>query len=77
MCIPSGHRIDHPGISFHLTLQSCRYLKLKLWKFCDFKHFTSLKLLAQALGIPSPKEDIDGGMVRDMFYEANDLERIT
>ena len=54
-----------------------RYKKLGLWRFVDFEHSTSLKLLAQALGIPSPKEDIVGGMVRDMFYEANDLERIT
>jgi hypothetical protein len=28
------------------------------------------------LGIPSPKEDIDGSMVRDVYYEENDLERI-
>jgi uncharacterized protein YprB with RNaseH-like and TPR domain len=49
---------------------------LKLWKFGDFKHYTSLKLMAQALGIPSPKEDIDGSMVRDVYYEENDLERI-
>ena len=28
------------------------------------------------LGVPSPKEDIDGSMVRDVYYEENDLERI-
>ena len=26
--------------------------------------------------MPSPKEDIDGSMVRDVYYEENDLERI-
>jgi hypothetical protein len=33
--------------------------------------------MAHVLGIPSPKEDIDGSMVRDVYYEENDLERIT
>lgn len=49
---------------------------LELWKFGDFKHYTSLKLMAHILGISSPKEDIDGSMVRDVFYEDNDLKRI-
>lgn len=49
---------------------------MELWKFGDFKHYTSLKLMANILGIPSPKEDIDGSMVRDVYYEENDLERI-
>ena len=49
---------------------------MELWKFGDFKNYTSLKLLAHVLGIPSPKEDIDGSMVRDVYYEENDLERI-
>lgn len=49
---------------------------MELWKFGDFKHYTSLKLLAHVLGIPSPKDDIDGSMVRDVYYEENNLERI-
>jgi uncharacterized protein YprB with RNaseH-like and TPR domain len=49
---------------------------MELWKFGDYKHFTSLKLMAHVLGIPSPKEDMDGSMVRDVFYEENDLDRI-
>ncbi len=49
---------------------------LDLWKFGDYKHYTSLKLLANILGIPSPKEDIDGSMVRDVYYENEDLDRI-
>jgi hypothetical protein len=50
---------------------------MELWKFGDFKHYTSLRLMAHVLGIPSPKEDIDGSMVRDVYYEENDLERIS
>ena len=49
---------------------------MELWKFGDFKHYTSLKLLAHVLGIPSPKEDMDGSMVKDVFYVENDLDRI-
>jgi 3'-5' exonuclease len=49
---------------------------LELWKFGDYKHYTSLKLLCNVLGIPSPKEDIDGSEVRNVFYNENDLARI-
>ncbi|MDX1543734.1 MAG: 3'-5' exonuclease [Christiangramia sp.] len=49
---------------------------LELWKFGDFKHYTSLKLLTHVLGIPSPKDDIDGSMVREVYYEKGEIERI-
>lgn len=49
---------------------------MELWKFGDYKHFTSLKLMANVLGIPSPKDDMDGSMVREVYYEENDLDRI-
>ncbi len=49
---------------------------MELWKFGDYKHYTSLKLLANILGIPSPKQDLDGSMVRGVYYEDNDLDRI-
>lgn len=49
---------------------------MELWKFGDYKHYTSLKLMANILGIPSPKEDIDGSMVRDVYYEEKDVDRI-
>ncbi|MFS4446274.1 3'-5' exonuclease [Maribacter sp. 2307UL18-2] len=49
---------------------------MDLWKFGDYKHFTSLKLLAHILGIPSPKQDIDGSRVRQVYYEDQDIDRI-
>ena len=49
---------------------------LELWKFGDYKTFTSLKLMAHVLGIPSPKDDIDGSQVHQVFYEENDIDRI-
>jgi len=49
---------------------------MELWKFGDYKHFTSLQLLASILGIPSPKDDIDGSDVARVYYQEKDLERI-
>ena len=49
---------------------------MDLWKFGDYKNYTSLKLLAAVFNIPSPKDDIDGSMVHKVYWEDNDLERI-
>jgi DNA polymerase elongation subunit (family B) len=50
---------------------------MDLWKFGDFKSFTSLDLLAAAFDIPSPKDDIDGSQVYGVYYNETDgLERI-
>ena len=49
---------------------------LELWKFGDYKNYTSLKLLTHVLGIPSPKDDIDGSEVYSVYYENKEIERI-
>lgn len=49
---------------------------LELWKFGNFKSTTSLELLAHVLGIPSPKDDIDGSMVSSIYHIEKDLKRI-
>ena len=49
---------------------------LELWKFGDYKTYTSLKLLTNVLGIPSPKDDIDGSEVYRVYYEDKDIDRI-
>ena len=49
---------------------------LDLWKFGDYKHYTPLNLLAYILGIKSPKDDIDGSMVGEVYWKEKDLERI-
>ncbi|MCL7752813.1 3'-5' exonuclease [Polaribacter sp. Z022] len=49
---------------------------LELWKFGDYKHYTSLKLLTSILGIPSPKDDIDGSEVAHVYYKEKNLQRI-
>jgi DNA polymerase elongation subunit (family B) len=49
---------------------------MELWKFGDFKNYTSLELLAAVFGIPTPKDDIDGSQVAGVFYEEKNLARI-
>jgi len=49
---------------------------LELWKFGDYKHFTSLKLLTKILDIPSSKGDIDGSQVAKVYYVDKDIDRI-
>ena len=49
---------------------------LDLWKFGDYKHYTSLELLTHIFNIPTPKDDIDGSQVAEIFYEDDGLERI-
>ena len=49
---------------------------MELWKFGDFKNYTSLELLAAVYGIPTPKDDIDGSQVAAVYYEEGNLDRI-
>lgn len=49
---------------------------MELWKFGEFKNFTSLNLLARTLGIDTPKDDIDGSMVGHVYWNLHDLQRI-
>ncbi|MEZ4848263.1 MAG: 3'-5' exonuclease [Bacteroidia bacterium] len=49
---------------------------MELWKFGDYKAYTSLDLLAAVLGVPSPKDDIDGSQVGTVFWKEGDVERI-
>lgn len=72
----------------NITIPTCldfQYMKpwetpvldtLHLWRFGDYKHYTSLKLLAATLGVPSPKDDIDGSKVGEVFWTEKNLERI-
>ena len=49
---------------------------MELWKFGDFKNYTSLDLLTYVFNIPTPKDDMDGSQVAKVFYEDKDLDRI-
>ena len=49
---------------------------MELWKFGDFKNYTSLDLLTYIFKIPTPKDDMDGSQVAKVFYQDKDLDRI-
>lgn len=49
---------------------------LELWKFGDYKSYTSLELLAFVFGIKTPKDDIDGSQVADVYWKEKNLNRI-
>lgn len=49
---------------------------LELWKFGDFKHYTSLDLLSHVFGIESPKNGMDGSLVFQTYYQENNLPKI-
>jgi DNA polymerase elongation subunit (family B) len=73
------HRIDLPKILnlFGKKPWEVQHLDtLQLWKFGDYKHYTSLALLAEIFGIPTPKDDIDGSDVARVYYQEKNLDRI-
>ena len=49
---------------------------LEMWKFGDIKHYVSLDLLTALLNVPTPKDDIDGSMVGQVYWQEKDLTRI-
>jgi len=49
---------------------------MELWKFGDYKHYTSLDLLAAVFEIPSPKENTDGSMVYELYWQQKDYQQI-
>ena len=49
---------------------------LQLWKFGDYKHYSSLDLLCSIFNIPTPKDDIEGSQVAEVYYKQRNLDRI-
>ena len=49
---------------------------MDLWKFGDYKHYTSLDLLSHCFGLPSPKQEISGKDGARVYWEEHDLEAI-
>ena len=73
--------INHFPIPRYLDFQNMKPWETNIvdtfqyWRFGDYKNYTSLKLLAAAMGIPSPKDDIDGSMVGDLFWNGTEEQR--
>ena len=49
---------------------------MELWRFGEFKNYSSIKLLASLFNIPTPKDDLDGGKIAKVYYQEKDFERI-
>lgn len=80
-----GRRMVICGISLPLMLDIAGYKPwdlphlldtMDMWKFGDNKGYTSLALLAGAFNIPSPKDDIDGSQVGEVYWKEKNLARI-
>lgn len=50
---------------------------MEMWKFGDYKHYTSLDLLAAIFNIPTSKGLMDGSMVNNVYYNDKDLSKIS
>lgn len=73
------HQIDLPSIlqiSGKKPWEISFIDTLELWKFGDYKNYTSLKLLTAIFDIPTPKDDIDGSQVAEVYYQEKNIERI-
>lgn len=71
LCIPSQLRISGKK-PWEVNLIDT----MDLWKFGDYKSYTSLNLLAAIFNIPTPKDDIDGSEVCSVYWQQHDLVRI-
>ena len=49
---------------------------MEMWKFGDYKHYTSLDLLAAIFNIPTSKNGMDGSQVNVTYHRDNDLQKI-
>jgi uncharacterized protein YprB with RNaseH-like and TPR domain len=49
---------------------------MEMWKFGDYKHYTSLDLLLALFSIPSSKGLMDGSKVNQVYYHEKDLKKI-
>ncbi len=72
-CIPLPQAIDVAG---RKPWETSFLDTMELWKFGDYKSYTSLKLLCTVLGVATSKDDIDGSEVADVYYNSHDLHRI-
>ena len=49
---------------------------MEMWKFGDYKHYTSLDLLLALFNIPSSKGTMDGSKVNEVYYREKNLKKI-
>ncbi len=49
---------------------------LKLWKFGDYRNFTSLRLLVHLFKLPVPTDEVDGSQIAELYWKNGDFEKI-
>lgn len=89
LCAHNGREFDFPFLCRRMLINNIaipEILKsgrrdmlldtMDMWKFGDYKNFTSLDLLAYVFNIESPKDNIDGSMVAKVYYEDKDIDKI-
>jgi len=89
LCAHNGREFDFPFLCRRMLINDIaipEILKsgrkdmlldtMDMWKFGDYKNFTSLDLLAYVFNIESPKDGIDGSMVAKVYYEDKDIDKI-
>jgi predicted PolB exonuclease-like 3'-5' exonuclease len=73
--------INHINIPAYLDFQNMKPWETNIvdtfqyWRFGDYKNYTSLKLLAAAMQVPSSKDDIDGSMVGELYWSGDEPQR--
>lgn len=73
------HKIDIPDIinaAGKKPWETTFLDTMDMWRFGDYKSYTSLDLLTAIFDIPTPKDDIDGSKVCEYYWERNELETI-
>jgi uncharacterized protein YprB with RNaseH-like and TPR domain len=89
LCAHNGREFDFPFLCRRMLINGLnipdilKYARrdmlldtMDMWKFGDYKNYTSLDLLAYVFGIESPKDGLDGSMVAKVYYEDKDIDRI-
>lgn len=89
LCAHNGREFDFPFLCRRMLINNIAIpdiLKsgrrdllldtMDMWKFGDYKNYTSLDLLAYVFNIDSPKENIDGSMVSKVYYEDKNINAI-
>ena len=80
--ISRRYLINHLSIPHLLNIQGKKpwqvlhYDTLELWKFGDYKNYTSLDTLCAVFDIESSKSDMDGSMVSAVYHQDKNLKRI-
>jgi hypothetical protein len=73
------HRIQIPevlNVSGKKPWETSFLDTMDMWRFGDYKNYTSIDLLTSIFGIQTPKDDIDGSKVCEYYWQRKELKTI-